>query len=112
VVLLAVVPVGFALLALPRSVALMAVLVLATGTVIAPLTVAASQLAARVAPPAAATEAFTWIVTPSAVGIGAGSAVAGPIVDAAGWRAAVLTTCVVGVAGAAVAHARRRTLAG
>jgi MFS family permease len=110
VVLLALVPGALALLAAPRSVLMMAVLVAVTGTVIAPLTVAASQLAAKVAPAGAGTEAFTWIVTAYGVGIGAGSALAGPIVDAAGWRVAILVACAVAAGGAALAFARRRTL--
>jgi predicted MFS family arabinose efflux permease len=110
IVLLALVPACFALVALPRSVLLMAIAVLVTGTVIAPLTIAGSQLAAHLAPAAAGTEAFTWIITALGVGIGAGSALAGLIVDAAGWRAAVLAACGIGLAGALVAFARRRTL--
>jgi hypothetical protein len=44
------------------------------------------------------------------VGVAAGNALAGALVDASGWRAAIVVGCVVAAAGAAVTWARRGTL--
>lgn len=44
------------------------------------------------------------------VGTSAGSAAAGLIVDASGWRAALLVACAAAALGALLNIARRRTL--
>jgi predicted MFS family arabinose efflux permease len=44
------------------------------------------------------------------VGVAAGTAVAGAVVEAAGWRDAVLCGAAAGVVGSVVAVARRGTL--
>jgi MFS family permease len=108
--LLSAVPVAFALLAAAGSVPVMAMLMTLSGAVLAPLTIAENQVLQRVAPPGAITEAFTWLIMAVVLGIAAGNAVGGAIVDASGWREALLAAAAAAVLGAVVAVARRRTL--
>jgi MFS family permease len=110
--LLAAIPVAFAAIALAQSVVTMVLLVILSGAVLAPLTIAENQVLQRIAPPGAITEAFTWVLMASVLGLGAGSAVGGTLVDAGGWRVAMLAGAATAAAGALVAFARRRTLAG
>lgn len=110
--LVAALPVGLALCALPDSVALMVVLVPLAGCVIAPLTAAENQIVSAVAPPGAATEAFTWVIMSTVVGVAAGNIVAGALAQEVGWRAALLAACATAALGAALTFARRRTLRG
>jgi hypothetical protein len=99
-----------ALLVLPSSVALMLALVPFAGCVIAPLTAAENQIVSAVAPPGAATEAFTWLIMSTVVGVAIGNAVAGALAQDAGWRAALLMACGTAALGAALSFTRRRTL--
>jgi MFS family permease len=89
---------------------LMLALVPIAGCVIAPLTAAENRLVSAVAPPGATTEAFTWLLMAGVVGIAAGNALAGGIVEASGWRLALLTACVAAAAGAGYSYLRRSTL--
>jgi MFS family permease len=108
--LVTVLPASFALLLLPESMVLMLALVPIAGCVIAPLTAAENRLVSAVAPPGATTEAFTWLLMAGVVGIAAGNALAGGIVEASGWRLALLTACVAAAAGAGYSYLRRSTL--
>jgi MFS family permease len=105
--------------ALPLSVAVLAVapglwavvpLALLSGCVIAPLSAAQNLLAGALAPRGAVTEAFTWITTSLVVGIAAGNAVGGALVDATSWRVAVLAGAATATVAAVATFARRRTL--
>jgi predicted MFS family arabinose efflux permease len=111
-ILLGLVPVAFGLLAAAGSVLVMAILVTLSGVVLAPLTIAENQMSQRVAPPGAITEAFTWLIMAVVLGIAAGNAAGGAIVDDVGWRAAMLVGSAVAAGGAVVTFARRRTLEG
>jgi predicted MFS family arabinose efflux permease len=108
--LLCAVPVAFALLAAAGSTAVMALLITLSGAVLAPLTIAENQVLQRVAPPAAITEAFTWLLMAVVLGIALGNAAGGAIIDAAGWREALLAAAGFAAAGALVTVARRGTL--
>jgi MFS family permease len=67
---------------------LFAVLAFASGLLIAPSLTALTLLVTRRAPERYATEAFTWLTTCVVIGIGAGMAAAGLLVEAAGaWAA-------------------------
>jgi MFS family permease len=110
--LVAALPACLALLALPDSVALMVVLVPIAGCVIAPLTAAENQIVSSVAPRGAATEAFTWVIMATVVGVAAGNAAAGALAETAGWRAAMLVSCAVAALGALLSYTRRTTLRG
>lgn len=108
--LVAALPACFALLALGGSVPLMVVLVPLAGCVIAPLTAAENQIVSTLAPREAATEAYTWTIMSTVVGIAAGNAAAGAIVQASGWREALLAACAAAAVGAGVSILRRSTL--
>jgi predicted MFS family arabinose efflux permease len=81
-----------------------------TGVFIAPAIASGSQLMGILAPPGMTTEAYSWGPTAIVLGSAAGSAVAGALVEATGWRAAVLVSGVMAVAGAVVGYGRRSTL--
>jgi hypothetical protein len=103
-------PLGYLPLAVAPSVPVMALLVLPAGVCIAPLLTAGNQLAGEVAPEGTLTEAYTWPITSLVIGIGAGNATAGAIVDAASWHVAFLACAGSGAIGAVLALTRRATL--
>ena len=85
-------------------------LLIPTGAFIAPSIASGSQLLGELSPPGMTTEAYAWGSTAIVVGISAGNAVAGAVVEASGWRAAVLVGAAVAGLGALTGLARRRTL--
>jgi MFS family permease len=97
-------------LALAPSIAVMAFLALIAGLGLAPLLAAVNQVIGDVAPPGAVTEAFAWPITAIALGASAGSAAAGAIVEASGWRPSFVAVVAAGLAGSAIALAGRATL--
>jgi MFS family permease len=103
-------PVSFLPLAFAGDLWTMAVLVVPAGALIAPLIASRNELAGVVAPPDAETEAFTWPLTALVGGVALGAATAGAVVEASGWRAAVVCAAGAAAIGAAVALARRATL--
>jgi MFS family permease len=103
-------PFGLAPLVLATSPAVMALLVLPAGIFIAPLLATRNELAGMVAPPGTETEAYTWPLTAIVAGIAGGAALAGVIVDAAGWRAGAVTAIGCAALGSALAVTRRATL--
>lgn len=109
-ILVAALPLGVALLALPWSPLSMLLLAPLAGATLAPLTAAENEVIGHVAPPGTLTEAYTWIITATVFGISLGVAVAGAIVDAADWRAAIVAGAALSVAGCVAAIARRDTL--
>ncbi len=76
--------------ALPGPVAIMAVLAILAGVLLAPVTICEFSLVPSCAPPGTVTEAYSWSIAATFAGAAAGTAAAGPLVDAAGWRSAVL----------------------
>jgi MFS family permease len=103
-------PVGFALVALPSSVLAMLIVAPIAGAVWAPLTTAENELTGAIAPAGTVTEAYAWIITAVVTGVSAGTLMAGVVVDASGWRDAVLVGVAVAAASAVWALARRHTL--
>jgi MFS family permease len=103
-------PLSFVPVALAGSLLSMALLVVPAGFLIAPLIASRNELAGVVAPAGSQTEAYTWPLTALVGGISLGAAAAGSIVEASGWRTAVV--CAVGAAavGGFFAVARRGTL--
>jgi len=102
---------GFALLAAAEGPAVLSVLLLACGLMLAPATVVASTLLDTAAPPGTLTEAFAVMVMGIVAGTALGNAIGGAIVEGAGHEAGALTAGAIAVLGSAVAAARRRTLA-
>ncbi|MGH3428444.1 MAG: hypothetical protein ACRDQZ_12900, partial [Mycobacteriales bacterium] len=76
--------------ALPGPVVVMAVLAVLAGALLAPVTICEFTLIPSCAPPGTITEANAWGIAATFAGAAAGTATAGPLVDATGWRAAVL----------------------
>ena len=103
-------PLGLAPIALATSPLTMALLVLPAGVFIAPLLATRNELAGLVAPPGTETEAYTWPLTAIVAGVAGGAALAGALVDTAGWRAAAVTAVACAAAGSALALTRRGTL--
>jgi hypothetical protein len=89
----------------------MAALVVLGGLPVAPLVASRNRLVDRVAPVGTGTEAFTWPLTALVVGISAGAASAGALIEANSWEAGVLAAAVLAAVGAGVVLTRRRTLA-
>jgi MFS family permease len=104
-------PICSAPLVAAPSIAVMTVLAIVAGLCLAPLLAAANQLVGDVAPPGAVTEAFAWPVTAIALGASAGSATAGAIAEAWGWREGFVVVVAAGLLGAAIAVGRRATVA-
>ncbi len=88
----------------------MALLVLLAGAPIAPLITTRNELISQVAPQGTETEAFTWLMTALIAGLSLGTAIAGAVIEAAGWQEAVLAGVAVALAGAATTFARRGAL--
>jgi MFS family permease len=97
-------------LAAAGSTGVMVVLVMLAGAPIAPLIASRNELVAAVARGGTGTESFTWLLTALVAGLAGGAAVAGAVVEAAGWPSAVLVGVSVAAVGAAFALARRETL--
>ena len=58
--------------------------------------------------PGTVTEAYAWVLTATVLGVAAGTAVAGAVVEAAGWREAMLVGAASAIARRSVAFAGRR----
>jgi MFS family permease len=103
-------PLSFFPLILAGPIWTMALLVLPGGILIAPLIASRNELAGVVAPPGTETEAFTWPLTALVGGVSLGAAAAGGLIEASGWRAAVVAGTAAAALGGAVSLARRGTL--
>lgn len=108
--LAALLPLGFAPLALAPSIAVMAVLTWIAGLCIAPVLTAGNQIVGDLASQGTETEAFTWPITSLVTGIAAGNAVAGLMVTHVGLTQAFLAGAAAAVIAAGVAWARWPTL--
>ena len=108
--LAAVLPLTFLPLAASPSIWVMPPLCVLAGVAIAPLLASGNQLVGDVAPPGALTEAYTWPITALVIGLAAGNAVAGVLVEAADWRVSFLVGAGCAAIGSALAFARRATL--
>lgn len=105
-------PLGFLPLVLGGSPVAMALLLLPGGVLIAPLLASRNELAGAVAPPGSETEALTWPLTALVAGVAIGAAAAGVVIEAGGWRAAVVLAIGAAALGALAALAGRSTLRG
>ena len=101
---------GLAPLALGGSIPVMAVLLVLGGAAIAPSTACVYRLVDEVAPKGTLAEAFTWVSTATIAGIAVGSAIAGPVVEGVGTRAALALPCGAAIVATLIAFARRATL--
>ncbi len=88
----------------------MFVLAALAGICVAPLISVRTELVRELLPSGTGAEAFTWTTLSIAVGASAGSAIAGPLVEAGGWRAGIALACAAPVAGFLGTFARRHLL--
>jgi MFS family permease len=88
----------------------MLVLGLLAGSFIAPSITTRSQIAQASLPPGTGTETFSWLSLSVVIGASAGSALAGPLVEAAGWHAGVLLAAALPALGLPLILARRDLL--
>jgi predicted MFS family arabinose efflux permease len=104
----------FPLMTLPMVVAgsplVMAFFVALSGAPIAPLIATRNELISRVAPDGTGTEAFTWLMTALIGGLSIGTAIAGAVVESAGWPEAVLVGVAVAAVGGLMTLTRRAAL--
>ncbi|MET0957273.1 MAG: MFS transporter [Solirubrobacterales bacterium] len=96
--------------ALAWSPASMFALVLLAGAPIAPLIASRNLLVGALAPHGTGAESFTWLMTALVVGLSAGNAIGGAVIEAEGWPAAVLAGCAVAAIGAAFTFGFRGSL--
>ncbi len=96
-VLVAAVSVGALLPVLAPGVVALTVLLVVSGTTIAPFSACNSVILSQAAPPGTVTEAFAWSGSMIFGGAALGTAVAGVLVDVYGARAAFVATAVTGV---------------
>ena len=108
---LALLSAGLALLLLADSIAVMAALALLAGIPIAPAAACLYRIVDDVAPAGMMAESFTWLSTSVVVGAAAGTAIAGPVVQDAGDRAALAIPAAAAAIGALLVAARRASLA-
>jgi predicted MFS family arabinose efflux permease len=109
-ILLGVLTLGAAPLAFADSIVVMAALLLLTGLALAPVATTEYALVERLAPAGTSTEAYSWQIVAGAVGFGAGSAVAGVLVEHASVPWALGSAALACGAGFLIALASRRTL--
>jgi MFS family permease len=103
-------PLAFAPLLIAPSMAVMALLLIPAGLLIAPIIATRNELASEAAPPGTKTEALTWPLTALVGGIALGAAAGGTLIDGSGWRAATASAVLAAAIGGIVASARRTTL--
>jgi predicted MFS family arabinose efflux permease len=101
---------AWALLALAGTIPVLAVLLVACGSLLAPTATTSSTLLDHVAPPGTVTEAFTVMVMSIVAGTALGNALGGAIVDGASYEAGALAAAGIAALGSAAAFAGRRTL--
>jgi hypothetical protein len=80
----------------------LAVVIVAAGTMIAPVLASAYAMVDSAAPAGTATEAFAWLATASAIGTSIGAATGGALADTTGPAAAFVLAGAAGLAAAAV----------
>jgi MFS family permease len=99
-------------LLLAPAVAPMLLLGVLSGTYIAPTITARTQIARVTMPPGTGTEVFTWLSLSLMIGASAGSALAGPLVQASGWRAGIVLAAALPALGLPLLLTRRELLRG
>lgn len=102
--------VGVAPVAMVARIDLLAVVVFVAGFAISPMLISGNQLVQELVTPSRLTEGLSWVATAIGVGVSAGSAVSGAVVDAAGAHTAYLVPVAAGAIAAVVVLAGRRWL--
>lgn len=100
---------GFVPLLLAPGLAATVPLAVVSGLALPPLLGCAFLLVDALAPPGTAAEAFAWVVTAFGVGSAIGSALAGLLVETAGYRAAAVASVAAGLVASGLVAARLST---
>jgi predicted MFS family arabinose efflux permease len=77
------------------------------GVTLAPQITVRNQVIQSTLVQGTATEAFTWVALATTVGASVGSALVGPLVEAAGWRAGAIVAVVLPAVAALIVFVRR-----
>jgi predicted MFS family arabinose efflux permease len=77
------------------------------GVTLAPQITVRNQVVQNTLVQGTATEAFTWLALATTVGASIGSALVGPLVEAAGWRAGAVVAVVLPAVATLIILARR-----
>lgn len=88
--------VGVSLFFFTKTLPVLAAVMVVVGMAIAPTLVTGNALVQNTVPPARLTEGLTWVGTALGVGVAAGSAIAGPLIDAHGSHAGFLVSTGAG----------------
>jgi predicted MFS family arabinose efflux permease len=102
IVLLGLFALLLALLAMAPSLGVLAALMLALGLPLSPWLGTLNEAVQTLVPRSRTTEAFTWIFALITIGIAAGNAAGGPIIQHAGTKAGFLVSAAAAAAGAAL----------
>ncbi len=97
--------------ALATSVPLLAATLFLSGLAISPTLISGNALVQELVEPRQLTEGLAWVGTALGIGVSLGAALAGPVIDASGARAALLLPVVAGAVAALVVVACSRPLA-
>lgn len=100
--------VGYALLMLTPALPIMLLLSFTAGVFLAPTLACSFGMVEGLAPRGTVTEAFAWIVASMIVGMSAGSAMAGIVLEQAGTRASLILAALGGIAALVIALTGRR----
>ncbi len=103
-------PLAIVPLLLAPSPAVLVPLALLAGSFAAPMITFRSRVAELAMPPGTGTETFTWLLLTVMVGASASSAIAGPLVEAGGWRVGVVLAVAAPLAALPALFAGRRLL--
>jgi MFS family permease len=103
-------PALIALLLLASTPVELLVLALVAGSFAAPMITLRSRAAQLTMPAGTGTETFTWLLLAVLVGTSASAAIAGPLVELAGWRSGVLLAVLVPLVALPAIFAGRRLL--
>lgn len=102
--------VGVAPVAMVMRIDLLAIVVFVAGFAISPMLISGNQLVQELVTPSRLTEGLSWVSTAIGVGVSAGSALSGAVVDAAGAHTAYLVPVAAGAVAAVVVLAGRHWL--
>jgi MFS family permease len=103
-------PLVIAPLLLATSPAVLVPLAVLAGSFAAPMLTLRSRVAELTMPDGTGTEAFTWLLLAVMVGASASSAIAGPLIEAGGWRVGVVQAVAVPLVALPALFAGRRLL--
>jgi MFS family permease len=77
------------------------------GVTLAPQITVRNQIVQHTLAAGTATEAFTWVALATTIGASIGSALVGPLVEAAGWRAGAIVAVILPAVATLIVLARR-----